>query len=125
MTLLDDLAGSCGPERPVSVGRELTKIHEEFVRGTLAEVAAYYRERPPRGEVTLVVGPAAETGDPEAMHGRAADLANELLKDGMKPSAAAREVARRLGLARNEAYRIVHDSAGVQGASGPTATTGE
>lgn len=125
VALLDDLAEQCGSERPVSVARELTKLHEEFVRGTLDEVAAYYRERSPRGEVTLVVGPATETDDPETLRARAADLAEELLADGMKPSAAAREVARQLGLARNEAYRIVHDSTGVPGASRGHATTDE
>ncbi|NIP82947.1 MAG: rRNA (cytidine-2'-O-)-methyltransferase, partial [Gemmatimonadetes bacterium] len=56
--LLDDLGERCEAGRGVAVARELTKVHEEFVRGTLAEVAAYYRERPPRGEVTVVVGPA-------------------------------------------------------------------
>ena len=125
VSLLDDLAAKCGAERSVAVARELTKLHEEFVRGTLAEVAAYYRERPPRGEVTLVVGPAVETDDPEAIRARAAGLARELLEGGMKPSAAAREVARQLGLARNEAYRIVHDSTDAGEASGGHATTGE
>lgn len=125
VSLLDDLGEVCGPDRAVSVARELTKVHEEFVRGTLAEVAAYYRERPPRGEVTLVVGPAVETDDPEVLRARALELADELLAGGMKPSAAARELAGTLGLARNEAYRIVHDSAGARGASRGHATTGE
>ena len=47
--LLDDLAEACGAGRPVAVARELTKVHEEFVRGTLSEVAAYYRQHPPEG----------------------------------------------------------------------------
>ncbi|TML25857.1 MAG: 16S rRNA (cytidine(1402)-2'-O)-methyltransferase, partial [Actinobacteria bacterium] len=47
------------PDRPVAVCRELTKVHEEVVRGTAAELAARYGEAPPRGEVVLVVGPAA------------------------------------------------------------------
>jgi 16S rRNA (cytidine1402-2'-O)-methyltransferase len=46
------------PQRPVAVCRELTKLHEEVARGTAAELAARYRERPPKGEVVLVVGPA-------------------------------------------------------------------
>ena len=125
VSLLDDLVSVCGEDRPVAVARELTKLHEEFMRGTLAEAAAYYRERPPRGEVTLVVGPAVETDDPEALRARAAELASELLAGGMKPSAAARELAGRLGLARNEAYRIVHDSTGAPEASRGHATTGE
>src|SRR6185312_12841724 len=54
------------PERPVAVCRELTKVHEEVVRGTAAELAARYADAPPRGEVVLVVGPAPErAGDLE------------------------------------------------------------
>ena len=48
------------PQRPVAVCRELTKIHEEIVRGSAAELAQRYAAEPPRGEVVLVVGPAPE-----------------------------------------------------------------
>jgi 16S rRNA (cytidine1402-2'-O)-methyltransferase len=123
--LLEDLEERCGPERRVSVAREVTKLHEEFVRGTLPEVAGYYREKPPRGEVTLVVAPA-EKGDADKDLGEeAVRLAGTLLDEGMKPSAAARELTRRLDLARNEAYRIVHDSRDATGASSPHAATDE
>ena len=54
---LQVLAG-LDPERPVAVCRELTKLHEEVVRGTAAELAARYADDPPRGEVALVVGGA-------------------------------------------------------------------
>lgn len=108
--LLDDLSTVCGSDRQVSVARELTKIHEEFVRGTLSEVAAYYRERPPKGEVTVVVAPAdADVGSEDRVE-QARALADELLRDGMRPSEAARVLVERLDLARNEAYRIVHVS---------------
>lgn len=112
VALLDDLTAICGEERPVTVARELTKLHEEFVRGTLSEAAAYYREHPPKGEVTVVVGPvdaAAAEGD---RFQTAVRLAEELLRDEERPSAVARELTKRLGLARNEAYRIVHDLQG-------------
>ena len=108
--LLDDLAHACGAERRVAVARELTKVHEEFVRGTLSEVAAYYRQHPPRGEVSVVVGPADRpAGSEEGAQDEARRVARTLLDEGMKPSAAAREVARRLAIGRNAAYRIVHD----------------
>jgi 16S rRNA (cytidine1402-2'-O)-methyltransferase len=109
---LDDLADVCGGDRKVCVARELTKFHEEFRRGTLEEVAGYYRERSPKGEVTIVVGPEVYSPSEEDVARAAQELAASLLREGMKPSAAAREVARRLDLARNEAYRIVHDSRG-------------
>ncbi len=106
--LLSDLIEACGEERRVAVARELTKIHEEIVRGTLADTLRYYEGTPPRGEVTVVVEPAAEAGEPDAIDQEAArTLARALVNDGLKPSHAAREVARRLGLPRNLAYEIV------------------
>jgi 16S rRNA (cytidine1402-2'-O)-methyltransferase len=107
------------------VARELTKVHEEIVRGTLAEVARYYEEKPPRGEVTLVVAPAAPGEGDDDRPARALTLARELLDGGMKPSAAARQLAARLDLARNEAYRIVHDLEDADGASREPAKTDE
>lgn len=105
--LLADLAEKCGGERPVAVARELTKLHESFFRGTLDGALAYYGEGPVRGEIVVVVGggtgtvPADEVAaDPEA-HARS------LLAEGLRPSAAARELARRLSIPRNEAYEIV------------------
>ena len=110
--LLEDLAKECGPERAVAVARELTKVHEELRRGTLAEVASHYRAHPPRGEVTVVVAPGASglsEADREARLDAARALALELAAEGMKLSAAAKEIAARLDLSRNDAYRIVHD----------------
>ena len=63
------------PERPVAVCRELTKIHEEVVRGTAAELAARYADTPPRGEVVLVIGGAAAGPGTLAAGGRRADAA--------------------------------------------------
>ena len=109
VALLEDLSEACEPQRRVAVARELTKIHEEMTRGTLAEAASYYRERPPKGEVTLVVAPAAaDASDAERRQEDARALASALFEAGSRPSEIAREVANRLGLARNEAYRIVH-----------------
>jgi 16S rRNA (cytidine1402-2'-O)-methyltransferase len=108
--LLDDLAELCGAQRQVSVGRELTKLHEESTRGTLDEVASYYRQHPPRGEVSVVVGPAeADEVSAVDVEEEARVLARRLLDAGEKASAVAKEVARRLALPRNTAYRIVHD----------------
>jgi 16S rRNA (cytidine1402-2'-O)-methyltransferase len=104
--LLRDLAAAAGGERRACVARELTKLHEEFVRGGAAEVAAHFREEPPRGEIVLVVAPAeaiAEAGVDEA----AGDaLARALLAEGHSPRDVVRELRRRLGISRNDAYRI-------------------
>ncbi len=58
---LADLAGVCGGERPVSVSRELTKVHEEHWRGTLADAVTWIAAHPIRGEVALVLAGAAAT----------------------------------------------------------------
>jgi 16S rRNA (cytidine1402-2'-O)-methyltransferase len=106
--LLADLAAAM-PERPVAVCRELTKLHEELVRGTAAELAARIGE-PPKGEVTLVIGagePAGEAGE-EAL----AAAARVLLDAGLGAGRAA-EVLAALGAApRNRAYRAALALAG-------------
>lgn len=106
--LLEDLAEVCGEERRVAVARELTKLHEEIRRGTVAEVRRYYQEHPPRGEVTLVVAPADNApADPGVLEEEARALARTLLGEGRRASGVAKEVARRLDVPRNDAYRIV------------------
>lgn len=105
--LLADLAALAGQDRRAVVARELTKLHEEFRAGTLADLADYYSRIPPRGEITVVVegtgGPAPEPDRTE----EALEAATGLLAEGMSR----REVARRLteshGLSRNDAYRLV------------------
>jgi 16S rRNA (cytidine1402-2'-O)-methyltransferase len=89
----------------------LTKQFEEVRRGTLTELAAYYAERPPRGEVVLVLGGASSAAlavDPETLRDRARALYGE--------GRTARDVARALegefGVGRNEAYRVAQESAG-------------
>jgi 16S rRNA (cytidine1402-2'-O)-methyltransferase len=108
---LAELATACGGERPAALARELTKQFEEVRRGTLTELAAYYAERPPRGEVVLVLGGASSAAlavDPETLRDRARALYGE--------GRTARDVARALegefGVGRNEAYRVAQESAG-------------
>jgi 16S rRNA (cytidine1402-2'-O)-methyltransferase len=90
------------PERPVAVCRELTKRFEEVVRGTAADVAARFPE-PPKGEVTLVLGPGAayEGGDMDA----AVEAVRLLVDAGAARRVAADVVAELAGTPRNELYR--------------------
>lgn len=107
--LLADLVAHCGAGRRVAVARELTKVHEEFFRGTLEEARAYYEQAPPRGEVTVVVEGAAPGSEADAAEEKAARaLACALLGQGKRPSAVARELARTFRMARNRAYALVH-----------------
>jgi 16S rRNA (cytidine1402-2'-O)-methyltransferase len=90
------------PERPVAVCRELTKVHEEVARGSAGELAARYRDAPPRGEVALVVGP----GEPPAPNlGPALDALRRLVEAGAKPRRAASVVGELTGVAANALYR--------------------
>ncbi len=109
VALLEALGDECGPDREVSVGRELTKRYEEIRTGTLAEVLNYYQSSGVRGEVTVCVGPAAgDVRRPSAAEAPAE--ARRLLDGGMKPSAAAKELVRRFGVDRAVAYGIVQEA---------------
>ncbi len=91
-------------ERPVAVCRELTKVHEEIVRGSAAELAARYAETPPRGEVVLVVGPAPAVAPDLAP---ALDAVRRLVESGAKPRVAASVVAELSGVGANALYRAL------------------
>jgi 16S rRNA (cytidine1402-2'-O)-methyltransferase len=95
--------------RPAALARELTKRFEEVRRGTLAELATHYAEAPPRGEVTLLVGPAPEDGAPpdaatldDALR---AALAGHSLKEAVAIAAAATGLPRKQVYARALALR--------------------
>jgi 16S rRNA (cytidine1402-2'-O)-methyltransferase len=90
------------PEREVVVCRELTKRFEEVVRGTAEEVAARFPQ-PPKGEITLVLGPGVEPGDAGA--GAALEAVGELVAAGLPRRRAADVVSRLTGVSRNELYR--------------------
>jgi 16S rRNA (cytidine1402-2'-O)-methyltransferase len=92
------------PARPVAVCRELTKLHEEVVRGSAAELAERYARSEPRGEVVLVVGGApAGAGDEE----RAAAAVQALVDAGARARPAAGVVAGLTGVGANALYRRV------------------
>jgi len=100
------------PERRAVVARELTKIHEEFLRGTLAELAAAMAGREARGEFTVVVASAT----PQEQHrprtsaaaaGLGERIAELVRQQGLDWKQALKQVARERGLSRREAYRLL------------------
>jgi len=95
------------PQRPVAVCRELTKLHEEVVRGSAAQLAARYAAEPPRGEVVLVVG-AADPAAPELAPALAA--LRRLVAAGAKPRPAAGVVAELTGVPANALYAALTDA---------------
>lgn len=105
-TLLD-LAAVTGGGRQAVVARELTKHFEELRRGTLAELAAYYGDAAPKGEVVLVLGPAAAVAvSDDSLH--AAVL--EWRAQGFRPRDIVRMLMDEHGASRNLAYRLAHDT---------------
>ena len=108
---LTDLSAVLGNDRPACVARELTKTHEEFVRGTLAELAARYASERPLGEVTLVVGgaPAQEREGDGQCDEEVRARARSLLASGLSARDAADALASETGRPRRETYRLVLD----------------
>jgi 16S rRNA (cytidine1402-2'-O)-methyltransferase len=113
---LHDLAGTCGPHRPAAVCRELTKIHEEIVRGTLGQLAerAAAGGIDPRGEAVIVIGwasrdsVAARSGSADvaadALRGARAEV-ERLVRDGVARGDAARRVSAERGIPRRQLYQ--------------------
>lgn len=111
---LADLSAACGSDRPAAVCRELTKLHETIVRGTLGELAgqASAGAIPSRGEFALVVGAwvgrasstkSSEAGASDALATALSEV-ERLIADGMGRSEAARQVAASSGLSRRRLY---------------------
>jgi 16S rRNA (cytidine1402-2'-O)-methyltransferase len=102
---LSDAADILG-SRPAVVAREVTKIHEEFLRGSLAELRDAARKRAPRGEITLLIGPAVEG---EALAVPAVSLKRRVeqleAESGLDRKAALKQAARERGLGKREAYK--------------------
>jgi 16S rRNA (cytidine1402-2'-O)-methyltransferase len=92
------------PSREVAVCRELTKVHEEVVRGTAGELAARYGAEAPRGEIVLVVGPL-DDGD-KGVSDEAVAAFRELVDAGAKRRTAASVVARLTGASANDLYAV-------------------
>jgi 16S rRNA (cytidine1402-2'-O)-methyltransferase len=119
VSLLADLVENAGPERRGVVARELTKLYEEFVRGTLIELLDHFQEHPPRGEITLLLAPVSPREGADSVDEAAgAALARALLDRGDRPSQVAREVARRLGIPKNRAYQLVQGLPRTEGPGG-------
>ena len=101
---LRDLADTLGPDRPVSLCRELTKLHEEVVRTTLGAAAERYRDEPPRGEFVLVVRGAEPRVEAPADLENGLLLVERLREEGLSLRDAVKRAAKELGLSRNELY---------------------
>lgn len=103
---LADLRDTFGPERRISLCRELTKLHEEVVRTTLAEAVERYAQQPPKGEFVLVVEGAPEEEPEQISLEEGVRRVLALREQGMSMKDAARQVASETGLGKNELYSM-------------------
>lgn len=102
--------GGKGGSREVLCARELTKMHEELFKGTIREAIVHFEAKPPRGEFTLVVGPrvgelagATVEEKEEVARGLLRGLMGE---EGVSASEAAKRVAKEMGMAKGQVYRL-------------------
>ena len=106
LDMLEDIRQILG-DPPVVVAREVTKIHEEFLRGSASEVLVQLRKKPVKGEITVLVGPHAP---PEEKASSEASIREELqqvmAQQGLDERAALKVVSRRRGISRSAAYRL-------------------
>ncbi|MBD2562939.1 MULTISPECIES: 16S rRNA (cytidine(1402)-2'-O)-methyltransferase [Nostoc] len=102
---LQDLAEVWGSDRQIVLGRELTKLYEEFWRGTIAEAIAHYSQREPQGEYTLVVAgiPASQ---PQLTEEELKAELKQLISQGISRSQASRQLAKFTSLPRRQLYQL-------------------
>ena len=101
---LEDMSAVFGKDRPLSLCRELTKLHEEVVRTTLGEAIEKYSAQPPKGEFVLVVAGAPEKQKEVFTSDDAAGRVRALMKTGMSRKDAVKQTAKELNLPKNVVY---------------------
>ena len=104
LNTLEDMAAVFGADRPISLCRELTKLHEEVVRTTLGEAIEKYTENAPKGEFVLVIAGAAPKVKEVPTADDAAARVAALMKDGMSRKDAVKQTAKELNLPKNVVY---------------------
>lgn len=106
LATLTDLAEAFGSDRPISLCRELTKLHEEVVRTTLDQAVAHYTENPPKGEFVLIVAGAPAQQEESPSETDAAARVSQLIAEGVSRKDAVKQAAKELGMPKNAVYEI-------------------
>ena len=104
LNTLEDMAAVFGEDRPISLCRELTKLHEEVIRTTLGGAIRLYQENAPKGEFVLVVAGAVPKEKKTATPEDAAKRVAELVESGMSRKDAIKQTAKELDLPKNVVY---------------------
>ena len=101
---LESMAEAFGGDRPISLCRELTKLHEEVIRTTLAGAIELYQQQAPKGEFVLVVAGAPEQEEETATAQDAKSRVEELMAQGLSRKDAVKQTAQELNLPKNAVY---------------------
>ena len=104
VTTLEDMAAVFGNDRPISLCRELTKLHEEVVRTTLGEAVEKYTQNAPKGEFVLIVAGTEPEEKEVASPDDAAARVEQLMSEGMSRKDAVKQTAKELNLPKNVVY---------------------
>ncbi len=104
LTTLEDMSEAFGAHRPISLCRELTKLHEEVVRTTLGEAVEKYTVNPPKGEFVLIVAGAEPEVPEAATEADAAQRVQQLMQEGLSRKDAVKQTAKELNLPKNVVY---------------------
>ena len=104
VTTLEDMAAVFGEDRPISLCRELTKLHEEVVRTTLGAAVEKYSETAPKGEFVLIVAGAEPEEVEAASPEDAAIRVQQLMEEGLSRKDAVKQTAKELNLPKNVVY---------------------
>lgn len=103
---LSDLARVLGHERRVVLAREVTKLYEEFWRGSLGEAIALGETKNPKGEYTIVIGGAPDSSLPELSHEEVMEELKVIMLGGVSRSQASKQLAQVISLSRREIYQL-------------------
>lgn len=104
VSTLEDMAQAFGPDRSISLCRELTKLHEEVVRTTLGQAITHYQENPPKGEFVLILA-GAQPVQPELPDEQdAATRVKQLMEEGLSRKDAIKQTAKELNMPKNAVY---------------------
>ena len=106
LSTLEDMRDTFGADRPISLCRELTKLHEEVVRTTLGEAVEKYTETPPKGEFVLIIAGAEPEVEEVPTETDAAAYLAKLIESGLSRKDAIKQTAKDLGLPKNVVYDL-------------------
>ena len=93
-------------DRHICIARELTKVHEEFIRGTISEILPIASEL--KGEIVVVIEGNQDDYEKDIDMGQILNMVNTSIESGMSTSAAIKEVAKQTGISKNQIYDLVH-----------------